>query len=500
MFSKDITLSLSQFLTTENVKSTKYLMIFQKYFLSVLRVSLLLIKADQWIFRILSYFWFRLCRVRLKRNFCLYCLVLVSSSLQTYCAIALSNTPSDAAERDYNLLIGNLRFNLGTGANFRWDSNFNRSNSNPETASSITPTISIDAYWPISPYLQFSTGTSIGYEYFFAGESNAQDGLIIGGINENATSRFDFDIGLSNDALITISNSFSANIASASFQNNAGQRQDQPFREFNSTTSLRYAQRLTPQTRFSSSYSFNNTFTKGVTNNNDTAVNTAVNDSLDSQTHSVFGEVSTQINNSLILGLEGNISDMQYSEKLRNDNRQYRIGPRITYISESGLTSSVYVALDQLDFDTSNNPVAQDNQSTTLTFQSSINFVQRNLLSHSFSFNHSQEPSNATTSSANTPGSAIPANFQENTNFTYNLGYPLNERLNFRLSYMLRKISESDGGNEYYNETISLGFPFRLNVRTSLSTSYTYFKTFGSEFTEFNYDQHQVLITFRFDI
>ena len=426
--------------------------------------------------------------------------MLVSSSLKTYGAIALSNKPSGAVERNYNLLISQLRLNLGTGADFRWDSNFNRSSSNPEPASSITPTITIDAYWPISPYLQFSTGTSIGYEYFFEAGGNAQDGLVIGGINENATSRFDFDINLGNDALITASNSFSANIASASFQNNAGQRQDQPFRQFSSTNSIRYAQRLTPQTRVSTSYSFNNTFTRDVTNSNDAAVNTAINNSLDSQTHSISGEVSTQINNSLILGLEGNVSDMQYSEKLRNDNRQYRIGPRITYISESSLTSSVYVAFDQLNFDTTNNPAAQDNQSTTLTFQSSINFIQRNRLSHSFSLNHLQEPSNATTSNASVLESAIPVNFQKNTNFAYNLGYPLNKRLNVRLSYMLGKISESDGGNEYYEETISLRSPFRLNTRTSLSTSYTYFKKFGSKFTEFNYDQHLIEITFQLNI
>jgi hypothetical protein len=421
-------------------------------------------------------------------------------NLQAHGAISLTDDPIDSDGRDYNLLIGELRLNLGTGATFRWDSNFNRRASNEEATFSIIPTMFIDAYWPISPYLQFSTGTNIGYEYFLEGEGNGRDGLIIGGINENAASRFDVDLSLSNDAIITASNSFSANIASASIQNNAGQREDQPFRRFVSVSSLRYAQRITPQTRISLDYSFNDTFTRSATTNNDESTNTALNDALDSQTHSVFGEIGSQINDSIILSIIGNVSDTQYSVELRNDNRQYRIGPRITYISDSGLTSSVQIAFDQLDFDTTNSPAAQDNQSTTLNFESSVSFLQRNFLSHSFSLNYLQEPSNATTANPGASGDAIPANFQERTTFAYNLNYPLNERLNVRLSYQINQIKESDGGNQFKNETISFGLPFQLNTRTLISARYTYSKVSGSEFTEFNHDQNLVEITFRLNL
>lgn len=416
---------------------------------------------------------------------------LALSSFQAYGNITLSNNPVDPSGQDYNLLIGELRLNLGAGTTLRWDSNFNRSSSNPESTLSIIPSIFIDAYWPISPYLQFSTGTSIGYEIFLEGEGNAEDGLVIGGLDESATTRLDFDIMLSNDAIITASNSFSANIASASSQNDAGQRQDQPFRRFSSTTSLRYAQRVTPKTRTSFGYSFTDVFTKNVTNDN------LINNSLDSQTHTAFGEVGTQLNNFLILSLQGNAADTQYSEALRNDYKQYQIGPRITYISDSGLTSSVYVAFNQLDFDTTNNPAANDNQSSSIIFQSSLNFMQRNRLSHFLGLNYLQEPSNATTANPGSTGDTIPSNFQDRTEFSYGLGYPLTERLNIRLSYGLGQIKESDGGNEYYRETVSAGFPLQLNARTSISTSYTYFNVFGSEFDEFNHDQHLVEMTFR---
>jgi predicted porin len=153
-----------------------------------------------------------------------------------------------------------------------------------------------------------------------------------------------------------------------------------------------------------------------------------------------------------------------------------------------------------LDFDTTNSPAAQDNQSTTLNFESSVSFLQRNFLSHSFSLNYLQEPSNATTANPGASGDAIPANFQERTTFAYNLNYPLNERLNVRLSYQINQIKESDGGNQFKNETISFGLPFQLNTRTLISARYTYSKVSGSEFTEFNHDQNLVEITFRLNL
>ncbi|MFK7785169.1 MAG: hypothetical protein AB8B56_08635, partial [Crocinitomicaceae bacterium] len=257
---------------------------------------------------------------------------------------------------------------------------------------------------------------------------------------------------------------------------------------------------LTPQTRASLSYNFSNTFTKDATDGNDETANQAVGDSLDQQTQTIFGEISSQVNDSLILSVLGNISSTEYSEEIRNDNRQYGIGPQITHVSKSGFTSSVYLAIDQLDFDTTNNPGAQDSQSTNLNLQSSISFIQSNFMSHTFSLNHQQEPSNATTSNQNDTGETIPANFQTSTIFGYNLNYPLNKQLNIGLSYSFGQIEESDGGNDYYQETVSLGLPYQLNARTSVSARYNYLRTFGSRFTEFNYDQHVVEISFRLDI
>lgn len=414
-------------------------------------------------------------------------------SLKTYGVIALGEAGTQPAEIDYNLRISALQFNLAAGTRFFWDSNFNRNNNggDDEAAFAVGPTLSIQAYWPISPYLAFSTGTSIGYEYYLEGDANGRDGLIIGGIN-NETSRFDVDLSLSNDAIITLSNTFSANIASASVQTNNQQRQDQPFRQFTSVSSLRYAQRLTPNSRASFGYSFTDTFTQDV--NEETTSN---NNSIDSQAHSLFAELGTQINDSLMLSLQSNLSSTEYDEDFRNDFEQYQLGPRVTYVSESGLSTSVYVAINRLEFDNTNNPATQDNESSSLIFESSINFTTGNYLNHALGLSYLQQPSQATTANPGTPGDAIPANFQEETGFTYRLNYLLNDQLNVGLSYGLSLIEESDGGNEYNRETISVEVPFQLNTRTTISTRYSYSRVFGSEFAQFNYDQHRIEMNFQ---
>lgn len=438
-----------------------------------------------------------------KRPLCIYFLILTLFNFQADGNITLSsNEATGAAERDYNLLIGELRLNLGVGSRFQWDSNVNRSSSDELTAFSMIPTLFLDVYWPLNPYLQLFTGTSFGYEIFLEGESNnpARNGLIIGGINENAASQFDLDVNLGNNKIITASNAFSANIATVSVQNDARQRQDKPFRRFTNVSSLRFAQRLTPQTRVSLSYNFSDTFTKDAIDENDETINQAVGNSLDQQTQTISGEISSQANDSLILSLQGNVSSTEYSEKFRNDSRNYRISPQVIYVSNSGFTSSVYIALDQLDFDTTSDSEEQDNQSTQLTIQSSVSFVQSNLVSHTFGFSYGQNTSNATTFNPANPGETIPVNFETNTDFAYNLNYPLSEQLNIDLSYKFTKTEESNGGNQYYRETASVALPLQLTERASISARYRYLRTFGSEFQNFNNDQQIVEMSFQLNI
>ena len=417
-------------------------------------------------------------------------------SLQAYEGITLGKAGARQDKTDYNLLIGTLQLNLGTGTRFFWDSNFNRTGSNEESVFAVSPLLSIEAYWPISTYVIISTGITIGYEFYLTGNVDS-NGLTISGIDEFATSNFDVDFVLRDDSVITLSNEFSVNIASASIQitdeQNNQQRQEQPFRSFNSVSLLEYTQVLTPITATSFGYIFANTFTRDVTTN----ANTAFNNSLDSQTHSLFAELETQINNALELSLQGTLSSTTYSEDFRNDFEQYEFGPRITYVSESGLSTSVYLGINFLEFDNTNSPVTQDNESQGLIFESFVSFATGNYLNHVLGLNYKRTPSQATTANPENLEEAIPANFQDVTRVTYRLNYLIRKRMNVILFYGLSQIKESDGGNQFFRETISARIPFQLNERTTIATDYTYSNVFGSEFNEFNNQRHLVEVTFR---
>lgn len=436
--------------------------------------------------------------LRLKRFFCLCCLKLTLFSIQAYGAIALSNIPSPA-EIDYNLRIGTLQFNLAANTQFEWDSNFNLSSSNEEASFSITPSMYIQAYIPISPYLVFSTGTNIGYQYYLKGDGI--DGLTIGGLDENATSSLNGEFRLSNDSIIFFSNTISSYITSASFQTDDRQRQEQPFREFNSTSSLGYAKRLTPYTRFNSRYSFENIFTRGTTTGNTTTDTTSSN-LLDRQVHEFSSEINTQLNESLTIGLNGSASMAIYAEEFRNNFMEYRLTPSITYVSKTGLTrASLSLPVNNLIFDNTNSSTTQDNKRTGLNLEGSFNVIQGNFLTHSLVLRRELTSSNATTFNPANPGEIIPVNYQEETSLNYAFNYVLHRRLSIRLSYGFSRVKESDGGNPYFRETISARIPFQLqlNTRTTVSADYTYSQNSNSRFDESNYDRHLIQITCRFD-
>lgn len=420
--------------------------------------------------------------------------------------------------------------------------------------------MSIQAYWPISPYLVLSTGTSIGYEYYLEGDANAngRNGLIIDGINENAASRFDVDFSLSNNAIITLSNSFSANIGEVSTQTGNEQRQNQPLRIFQSVSSLRYAQRLNPNTTLSSAYTFSNTFTKDVAtptstnpfirltgiidpNANELTViseNGEIERNIekqDVQNHMVSGYIGKQLNDYLTLTLQGSISnairvteftdkytdirratriidletntieseqvetldDVTAAGELERSEDQYQLGPRISYRSKSGLSTSAYLAVKHLSNDNGDGSGTQDDELTALVFESSVSFAIGSYSTNTFNFSHSQEPSGATITNVGAIGEIAPVNFQEENRFAYELNYLLNDHLTIDLAYELSQIKESGGGNQFSRETASIRIPFQLNARTTVSTNYAYSKVFGSDFDEFNYDRHSFEITFR---
>ena len=404
-------------------------------------------------------------------------------------------------EKDYNLRIADLQFNLSATSGFIWDSNFERNSDETEDSFILSPTLFIQAYWPISPYIVLSTGAAVGYEYYL--EGNGRDGLIVRGYGEDSSSSFNLDISLSDDSVITFSNNFSANISSASTVTNDGQRQNQPFRRFTNTNSLRYEHRITPQTRISFDYGFRDIFARSVTvrdSSEDTGLASSGGlDSIESQRHKISGEISDQLTDSLTLSLTSDFSSTLYKEDFRNDFDQFTSGPKITYNISPNITSFVQLAVNYLAADGTNSratTATTENKSLDLILRSVVTFTAGNYWAHGFFLYYLQEPSDAITFTAGS-GEPIPVNFQEITFFVYQLNYLFYKNLNVSFYYLIERTIEAGDANRYKIEEISAELPFRPNERTVISARYTHSKIFGSRFEEFNSKRHRVEINFR---
>lgn len=419
-----------------------------------------------------------------KRIACVYLISSLTLYHYVHGAITLNERSTNPANKDYNILIGELRLNFASGLNFTWDSNYDRESSGETASFAVNPSLITELYWPISPRLELSTGINVGYDYYLEGPG--EDGFTVSG-TEGAVSYFDFDVYLSDDASLTFSNTFSATLDSASIQKE-DERDEEPYRRFENASSVIYVHRVTPYTLLNNSYTFSNVFSESEDITNDTEY----------QLHTITSNISSQVNDSMVVSLLAHYFSYLYTESFRNDRNRYRIGPKLVYASESGLTTQAHMAFDYTDVDNSKSPTTLDNDTTALYFVGSLSYNTGSYLTHTFSISHENDASDATTTDQFNADGTIPVNFEEVTSLRYNLNYLINSSLNLGLSYGLSRTDESDGGDKFYQQQI--GIEPRYNFAEKLGTyfRYAYTNKFKSEFANANYDRHVVQFGFRY--
>jgi len=424
----------------------------------------------------------------MKHRVCIHVLFALLFYSQAHGEIALSEAQSDPASRHYNILLREIRLNFATGIDFIWDSNFRRQNTNEELSFAVSPSLTVDMYWPISPSLELSTGIDVGYDFYLEGEG--EDGFTVSGLDDSAAS-VDLDVYLSNDAILTLSNAFSANIDSVSIQTSNRQASAQSYRRFENSSAVRYAQRLTPHTRFNSDYSFGYTFSESQ------QVQAQAPESY--YTHRISAGIDSELNDSMLLGVLTNLASYLYIDDFRNDIYQYQIGPQLTFSNQTGLTTRLFLAVNHLDAQNNERPGATDNQSTSVYAEGFLNFNTGAFITHRFNASHRYQPSEATTIDPVNPADPTPADFEQTINAGYTLNYFVHERLNLSLAYQWSRTRESDAGNVYYEQSVRLEPRFDFRERFTLFASYTYNNVYKSKFAEFEYQQHLTEIGLRYN-
>ena len=414
----------------------------------------------------------------------LWCSLILCNFIHV--AIALKEARGDPSSKDYNILLSEIRLNFVTGIELIWDSNYNRNNSNEELSFAVSPTLLVDMYWPISPTLELSTAVNLGYDFYLEGEG--EDGFTVSG-TDTTVSYLDLDLYLGENAMLTASNAFSANIASASIQTNTAERRDASYRRFENATSLRYAQLMTPYTRVNAAYTFSQTFSESAVLANPD----------DYQQHALLSGFSTQLNEALTVSLLTSLSMYLYDDDFRNDINQYRLGSEFSYTSVAGLTSRLHLAFDLLDVDSSRNSGITDDQSTSLYVDGSMSFHTGPFMAHRFRLGYRNQISQATTADPANPGSSLPVNFEQVINLDYQFNYLIHENLTLRLSHQLSRTQEAEDGNEYYEQEIQFEPRLKLEGSWTVYARYTYTNVFESKFATFDYQRHQIATGFSFD-
>lgn len=423
--------------------------------------------------------------IQYKRFACIFSLALLTLNPFVHSGIVLRESSISPADNDYDLMIGELRLNFATGITFTADSNYERESSDEQASFAVSPTFFLDLYWPINPSLELSTSIQLGYDYYLNGPG--EDGLTIGG-TEDTISYIDLDIALSEDKIVTLSNAFSANIASASIATDDG-RTDDSYRRFENSSSVQYTQNLTPLSQLTGSYTFTQIFTESESNTNP----------IDYQLHNASNEIRAQLNDSLVVSLITTLLSYVYTDKFHNDKYHYKIGPQIIHFSESGLVTRVHMAVNHIDVDNTNTPGTRDNEVTSLNVQGSFNLNTGDFFKHTLTFGHQYATSEASTRDPQNPFSTIPVNFQQVYTLGYKLNYLMHENLSIGFFNSLTHTREADEGNEYYEHRINIMPRYNFNAKYAFTTSYTYSNIFKSRFASFNYDRHEFKIGFRYN-
>lgn len=412
------------------------------------------------------------------------CLML-ASPLATYGQIAIHQSRGDVQQKNYNLRVGEAELSLGTGLQFTYDSNFNRSNNNTAGGSyALTPTLTLGVYWPISPYITFDSNISIGYQTYISGPG--EDGLRINGLELGTASTFNIEFLIGDDSLVNVYNSLSSTIDTIQTDATAGggtggSIRNEPFQQYIYNAGAGYVQRLTPYTRLDVGYNFQLQRTPDSTFNNTNRI---------SNTPSV--SVTHQLNENLKGSLNTSADFYDYSDDLHNNGFKYLFTGGLEYQSDAGFIIGGLFGVEYLDFDVSNDRAATDSDNVSPYFEGFLSFKTGEFLSHSFSATYTHDPSNASVQSPVNPAQLLFINYQLRYGGAYTLRIPIRENLNFYTGYSIYRTEQSDNGNKYNQQGFSIGVDYVLSDHIDIGVRYTYDNVFDAEFAGVDYNRNLV--------
>ncbi len=373
----------------------------------------------------------------------------------------------------YNLRYGTFRVGFAGQLSLTYGDNVTYADAGESEVDSwsLVPSLTMDVYWPISPYAQIDSHFTVGYKYYF--DDDATDDWFVGDNEGSLAADFSAQYRFWDDNIIEFRNIFSREIDSLDI---AARGRGDDYALTRNIVELQYSKDLRPDTSMDLQYAHTNAWT------NDEEF-----EYLDYASDAFDAAVLYQLTPRVRVGPYARWESTRFTEDIRND--------RVTY--EAGLTSigsfsfgsivnyNVSLGYESIALDSTNDPTADDDEGGfTAAFQTSITptLFPGHRVRASYERNHTSP----------NPG----VNYADELLLGYGLDFRLTNDLMVSADVDWLDINESDDGEEANLWRFYMRTSYSLTPKTDLSAAYR-FTTKSSDMDDREYDQNTFQLTIR---
>lgn len=236
----------------------------------------------------------------------------------------------DIARIPYNLLLGPVRFRVGVTLGFEYNDNVNYAEVNTQDDFIITPSMSLDAIWPITQLNTLRFDIGIGYSFYLDHSQYDTDSILIAPKSQLA---FDIFVG---DFRINIHDRF--------------QLQQDPIQEGALSNVADYG-RFENTAGLSVLWDLNQLLLQVGYDHYNYISTTDRFDYLNRNSDIVYGSIAYILNPTITVGAEGNAVFTRYDQNNLNNNEDYSVGGFVEATLTNNLKVRAAGGYQWIDFD-----------------------------------------------------------------------------------------------------------------------------------------------------
>lgn len=376
----------------------------------------------------------------------------------------------------YTLRYGTLQLGLTGELAVRWSDNYDyTSDDDPDDDNadgwSLTPALSMDVYWPISPYIEVNSAIRFAYIHYFG---DAENDFVISGDEGRVSADFAVDFRLGQNGRLTMYDEISREVETLDV---AREARNADYSLLTNVFGLRYEHQLNRAWNASAMYEHKNRWASP----SEYEFEDSVSDSIDIV-------LLRRVTPSLQLGPYVRYERIRFPKERRNDRDVY--GGGLSYVWDSGswLSLDGVVGYEVTSVDTDNDPTATDEGGDWVTrFNVEVN--PNVFPGHRFRVSWRREHENVSEGH----------NYADELLLGYSILFRYGDytRVNADIDWM--DFKESDGGEHAQLWRFRLGSGYDLTRDTELNATYEYTdKSSDIDGNDYSRNVFEVMVKHRF--